>query len=44
MQCLQVRERTYADNGTLASQGDWQPLYQEIAGYTHTPARATCCG
>lgn len=37
MQCLQVRERTYADNGTLASQGEWQPLYQEIEGYTHTP-------
>jgi heat shock protein HslJ len=37
MQCLQVRERTYAANGTLASQGEWQPLYQEIEGYTHTP-------
>ncbi|HEU0306171.1 MAG TPA: META and DUF4377 domain-containing protein [Lysobacter sp.] len=37
MQCLQVRKRTYAGNGTLASQGEWQPLYQEIEGYTHTP-------
>jgi len=37
MQCLQVRERTYAADGTLASQGEWQPLYQEIEGYTHTP-------
>jgi heat shock protein HslJ len=37
MQCLQVRERTYADDGMLASQGEWQPLYQEIDGYTHTP-------
>jgi heat shock protein HslJ len=37
MQCLQVRERTYTDNGTLTSQGQWQPLYQEIEGYTHTP-------
>lgn len=37
MQCLQVRERSYAANGTLASQGEWQPLYQEIEGYTHTP-------
>lgn len=37
MQCLQVRKRTYADNGTLASQGEWQPLYQEIEGYTHMP-------
>ena len=36
-QCLQVRKRTYAENGTLASQGEWQPLYQEIEGYTHTP-------
>lgn len=37
MRCLQVRERAYADNGTLASQGEWQPLYQEIEGYTHAP-------
>jgi len=37
MQCLQVRERSYAANGTLATQGDWQPLYQEIEGYAHTP-------
>ncbi|GAB3345111.1 DUF4377 domain-containing protein [Lysobacter tyrosinilyticus] len=37
MQCLQVRERSYAANGTLASQGEWQPLYQEIEGYTHAP-------
>lgn len=37
MQCLQVRKRTYADNGTLASQGEWQPLYQQIEGSTHTP-------
>lgn len=37
MQCLQVRQRTYAENGTLASQGEWRPLYQEIEGYTHTP-------
>lgn len=36
-QCLRVRERTYAADGTLASQGEWQPLYQEIEGYTHTP-------
>jgi len=37
MQCLQVRKRTYADNGTLSSQGEWQPLFQEIEGYTHVP-------
>jgi hypothetical protein len=37
MQCLRVRERTYAENGTLAAQGEWQPLYQDIEGYTHVP-------
>jgi heat shock protein HslJ len=37
MQCLQVRERRYATNGALESQGEWQPLYQEIEGYTHVP-------
>jgi heat shock protein HslJ len=37
LQCLQVRERTYAQNGTIATQGEWQPLYQEIEGYTHAP-------
>jgi heat shock protein HslJ len=37
MQCLQVRERAYAGDGTLSSQGEWQPLDQEIEGYTHTP-------
>ena len=37
MQCLQVRERSYAADGTLATQGGWQPLYQEIEGYAHTP-------
>lgn len=36
-QCLQVRERKYAENGTVASTGDWQPLYQDIEGYTHEP-------
>jgi Domain of unknown function (DUF4377) len=29
--------RIYADNGVLAWQGEWRPLYQEIEGYTHTP-------
>lgn len=37
MQCLQVRERTYADNGTISSRGEWRPLYQDIEGYRHTP-------
>jgi heat shock protein HslJ len=36
-QCLQVRERTYADGGGVATQGPWQPLYQPIEGYTHQP-------
>ncbi|QOW19030.1 META and DUF4377 domain-containing protein [Lysobacter ciconiae] len=35
-QCLQVRERTYRDDGTVAGEpGEWEPLYQEIEGYTH---------
>ena len=36
-QCLQVRERKYGQNGVVASTGDWQPLYQDIEGYTHQP-------
>lgn len=36
--CLQVREVRYDDNGLRQGEpGDWQPLYQEIEGYTHTP-------
>lgn len=36
MQCLQVRELTYGDNGVASGKsGDWQPLYQDIEGYTH---------
>ncbi|WP_266156924.1 META and DUF4377 domain-containing protein [Dyella silvatica] len=36
MQCLQVRERHYDDKGLEAGKpGDWQPLYQDIEGYTH---------
>ncbi|HUH90727.1 MAG TPA: DUF4377 domain-containing protein, partial [Lysobacter sp.] len=36
--CLQVRERTYGDNGVVTSTpGEWQPLYQDIEGYTHQP-------
>lgn len=36
MQCLMVRELRYDDAGvkSLMSE-DWQPLYQEIEGYTH---------
>lgn len=36
-QCLQMRERTYGANGVVASTGPWQPLYQDIEGYTHEP-------
>jgi len=36
MQCLQVRERHYNADGTVNGQpGPWQPLYQDIEGYTH---------
>lgn len=35
-QCLQVRERKYDDKGLVTgTPGDWQPLYQNIEGYTH---------
>lgn len=36
MQCLQVRERRYQPNGVaIKSDAAWQPLYQDIEGYTH---------
>jgi heat shock protein HslJ len=36
MQCLQVRERRYNASGLAEGQpGTWQPLYQNIEGYTH---------
>lgn len=35
-QCLQVRERHYDDQGIqTGTPGDWQPLNQDIEGYTH---------
>jgi heat shock protein HslJ len=35
-QCLQVRERHYNAEGIADRQpGAWQPLYQDIEGYTH---------
>lgn len=38
MQCLQVRERRYEANGVaIKSDAAWQPLYQDIEGYTHEP-------
>lgn len=37
-QCLQVRPLQYDDQGLHRDgTGDWQPLYQDIEGYTHTP-------
>ena len=36
MQCLQVRELKYDENGmAVGTPGEWQPLYQNIEGYTH---------
>lgn len=38
MQCLRVRERHYDAQGlVVGTPGEWQPLYQEIEGYTHRP-------
>ncbi|KRA16918.1 hypothetical protein ASD69_09235 [Lysobacter sp. Root604] len=38
MQCLQVRERRYEANGVaIKSDAAWEPLYQDIEGYTHEP-------
>jgi hypothetical protein len=38
MQCLQVRELHYDERGLkIGMPGEWQPLNQEIEGYTHTP-------
>lgn len=38
MQCLQVRERRYEANGVaIKTDAAWQPLYQDIEGYTHEP-------
>lgn len=37
-QCLRVRERYYDAQGLVSGEpGEWQPLYQEIEGYTHEP-------
>lgn len=36
--CLQVRERHYDANGLRTGEpGPWQPLQQDIEGYTHEP-------
>jgi heat shock protein HslJ len=37
-ECLLVRERRFDEQGLPAgTPGAWQPLYQNIEGYTHTP-------
>lgn len=37
-QCLQVREIKFDENGLRVGEpGEWQPLYQDIEGYTHQP-------
>lgn len=37
-QCLQVRERKYDAQGLASgTPGEWQPLNQDIEGYTHEP-------
>ncbi len=37
-QCLKVRERDYDAQGLAAgTPGEWQPLNQDIEGYTHQP-------
>lgn len=37
-QCLSVRERHYDEHGLQAgAPGEWQPLNQDIEGYTHDP-------
>ncbi|MEM5420471.1 DUF4377 domain-containing protein [Paraburkholderia ferrariae] len=37
-QCLLVRERHFDEHGLpTGTPGAWQPLYQEIEGYAHTP-------
>ncbi|SMG55000.1 META and DUF4377 domain-containing protein [Paraburkholderia susongensis] len=37
-QCLLVRERHFDEHGlATGTPGEWQPLNQDIEGYTHTP-------
>lgn len=36
--CLQVRKLSYDENGlATGTPGEWEPLYQDIEGYTHEP-------
>lgn len=39
--CLNVRELHYDESWVVASRGEWQPLYQEIEGFTHAPGTRT---
>jgi heat shock protein HslJ len=39
--CLNVRELHYDERWVVASRGEWQPLYQEIEGFTHAPGTRT---
>ena len=39
--CLSVRELHYDESWIVASRGEWQPLYQEIEGFTHSPGTRT---
>jgi heat shock protein HslJ/uncharacterized lipoprotein NlpE involved in copper resistance len=35
--CLQIRERHYDEHGLMVgTPGEWQPLYENIEGFTHT--------
>ena len=37
-QCVQVREIKFDEQGLRAGEpGEWQPLFQDIEGFTHTP-------
>ena len=37
-QCVQVREIKFDEQGLRTGEpGEWQPLYQDIEGFTHTP-------
>ncbi len=43
-QCLKVRERHYGAHGLAVGRPEeWQPLNQDIEGYTHQSVCAACC-
>src|SRR5690606_36142451 len=39
--CLQVREIRYDDSGIRQDSGEWEPMYEEIEGFVHTPGVRT---